>query len=111
MVPASYYKTKNTNTMLIIRRLVQFLILLKDFLQKKKIERSDVCMGEIVDETCLSSRKNNKERVLKNIWCVEGISRETKKMFFELAITSNIINIDTIITKHVSEDTLIMTDY
>ncbi|KAF7699511.1 hypothetical protein CDIK_1232 [Cucumispora dikerogammari] len=63
-----------------------------------------------VDETCLSSGKNNKKRVLKNIWCVGGISRETKKMFFELAISRNMINIDTIITKHVDVDTLIMTD-
>ncbi|KAF7685071.1 hypothetical protein CDIK_4181 [Cucumispora dikerogammari] len=40
-------------------------------------------IGKIVeiDETCLSTIKNHKGRVLRNMWCVGGISRETKIFF------------------------------
>ncbi|KAF7684896.1 hypothetical protein CDIK_4355 [Cucumispora dikerogammari] len=69
-------------------------------------------IGEIVeiDETCLSTRKNYKGRVLRNMWCVGGISRETKKFFLTLSTHRDMVNLDEIITKNVEVDTLIMTD-
>ncbi|KAF7701714.1 hypothetical protein CDIK_0574 [Cucumispora dikerogammari] len=68
-------------------------------------------IGEIVeiDETCLSTRKNHKGRVLRNMWCVGGISRETKKFFLTLSTHRDMVNLDEIITKNVEIDTLIMT--
>ena len=70
-------------------------------------------IGEIVevDETALSKRKNNKGHVVKTLWCVGGISRETKKLFVDLTIHRDMINLDNILVKYVELDTLIFTDH
>ena len=48
---------------------------------------------------------------MKTLWCVGGISRETKKIFVDLTIHKDMINIDKILVKHVELDTLIFTDH
>ncbi|KAF7696590.1 hypothetical protein CDIK_1734 [Cucumispora dikerogammari] len=63
-----------------------------------------------IDETCVSKRKFNKGRMVKNMWCVGGISRETKAFFFEVVETRNMANLDKIIEKNVHINTLVMTD-
>ncbi|KAF7685447.1 hypothetical protein CDIK_3804 [Cucumispora dikerogammari] len=86
-----------------------FGIIRRIITDKKDNMIDDICDVVKVDETCLSSRQNNKERVLKNIWCFVGISRESKKMFLELAITRDMINLDTILSKNRKENMLTMT--
>ncbi|KAF7702811.1 hypothetical protein CDIK_0343 [Cucumispora dikerogammari] len=44
------------------------------------------------------------------MWCVEGISRETKKLFLTLSTHRDMVNLDETITKNVEIDTLITTD-
>ncbi|KAF7685906.1 hypothetical protein CDIK_3345 [Cucumispora dikerogammari] len=64
-----------------------------------------------VDETALSKSKNNKSRVVKTLWCVGGVSKETKKLFVDLTIHRDMINHDNILVKYVELDTLIFTDH
>ncbi|KAF7674350.1 hypothetical protein CDIK_4531 [Cucumispora dikerogammari] len=77
----------------------------------KKIVKIDR-IGKVVavDEPALSRRKNNKGRVVKTLWCEDGISRETKKIFVDLTIHRDMINLKKILVKHVELDTLIFTE-
>ncbi|KAF7696588.1 hypothetical protein CDIK_1732 [Cucumispora dikerogammari] len=86
-----------------------FTIIRTIITEKKDRKVEGICEIVEVDETCLSSRKNNKG-IVRKISCVGSILRENKKMFLELLISRNMINLNTIISKHVNVNTLIMTD-
>ncbi|KAF7685122.1 hypothetical protein CDIK_4129 [Cucumispora dikerogammari] len=72
-----------------------------------------VGIGKIVevDETALCRRKDNKNCAVKTLCCVVVISREPKKIFVNLTIHKDMINLDKILVKHVELDTLIFTEH
>ena len=68
--------------------------------------------GKIVeiDETCLNKSKYNIGRSLKRKWCVGGIERESKKVFFVTTFLRNKKSLGNIISKYVKKGTTKYTD-
>lgn len=63
-----------------------------------------------IDETVLSKRKYNTGRSFESLWCIGGICRETKEVFYTISRRRNADLITSTILKHVDIETRVITD-
>lgn len=88
------------------------LMLIRSHLQKKqrpKIGGENKIVE--IDESAFSKRKYKKGRFLKRqVWCVGGICRETKKTFFEVTLSRSMTSLEKILKDNVEEESLIYSD-
>ncbi|KAF7699524.1 hypothetical protein CDIK_1217, partial [Cucumispora dikerogammari] len=63
-----------------------------------------------VDETALSTTKYNTGRRFEQIWCIGGICRRTKNVFYKLSRRRTQKVMNELMAKRVEKNTTIMTD-
>ena len=87
-----------------------FLIIRESIKKKNKEKLGGVgCVIE-VDETAISKRKYGKGRIGKQFWCVGGICRTTKQVFFEVSQKRNKATLNKIVQENVLRGSSVYTD-
>ncbi|KAG0420462.1 hypothetical protein DMUE_6341, partial [Dictyocoela muelleri] len=63
-----------------------------------------------VDKSAFTKRKYGKGRLVKTLWCISGICRETRECFFELSESRSSEKIHEVLKKYIKKDTHIISD-